>query len=267
MNRQRFLVVILTVVFLILPSEELCARTQYDPENAEILWTGEYAKTLVEELKKAEEEIFVLQYLVMGRGYVPRVRRILDVLKNKARRGVDVRIIADGSREGSYGNPINSMLNTTLDTGSARVTVLSPQQVMHSKVVIIDSSVSFIGSQNWTKSGLSENLELAALVKDRDFSRDLLDRLRTSLADRLDRTVLKRGEKSINDVTFQELKSLPIIGRHYAGEILDFRRKMGLIRDIDQLNELEGIGEKRMKVLRDYFGEEARETYKKTRNK
>lgn len=261
--RRRFssLAIVLIVGFILMsvPAD----GEKYEPEDATPLWTDRYGDKLVSELRKAEKSIFILQYLVMGRGYVPQVRNILDVLKTKSRNGVNVRIIADGSREGEYGNPINSMLNTSLDTGSARVTVLSPEQVMHSKVVVIDTTVSFIGSQNWTKSGLSENVELAAFVRDESFSRDLLEQLRLSLQERLGQARLRPGEKSINDVTRKELKALPIIGRFYAEKIIDFRRRKGLIRRIDQLDKISGIGNKRMKVLRDYFGESARQEYKK----
>lgn len=249
-------------VFIIIGATPLHAQQTYDVEDAEVLWTEQYGDRLVRQLERAREEIYVMQYLVMGRGHVPKVRKILDTLQQKAREGVRVIIVADGSREGDYGNPINSMLRSEFDTGNVDVTVLSAEQVMHSKVVIIDRTHSFIGSQNWTKSGLADNVELAVHVHDEDFSSDLRDQLEGSYEEETREPVLRRGEKSINEVNRRELTSIPTIGPHFAEEIVIFRRRQGKIRELNKLREIPGIGDDRFDVLRNYFSETARQRYR-----
>jgi len=250
---KRLLILIIPCLITLLVPSPSRSEEKYSPENADVLWTRQYGKKLVRSLKQAEREIFVLQYLVMGRGHVPEVRSILDTLKMKASNGVTVKIIADGSRKGPRGNPINSMLESYFGTMPVQVKITSPDKVMHSKVVIVDRKQSFIGSQNWSKNGLKENIELAAFVDDKQFSSNLQNRLQSSLEGTLRENVLDPGEKTINEVNRRELKSLPGIGPHFSEQILKYRREAGRIETINELRTISGIGKKRLRVLKRYF--------------
>lgn len=62
------------------------------------------------------------------------------------------------------------------------------------------------------------------------------------------------GEKlNINTATLEQLARLPGIGEVIAGRIVEFRRENGPFQSIEELTDVEGIGEKRMDELREYI--------------
>ena len=64
--------------------------------------------------------------------------------------------------------------------------------------------------------------------------------------------VLLRG------LTAEELEGLPGIGPTLAQRILDYRRENGDFTSVEELMQVEGIGQARLEALRDYITVEAR---------
>lgn len=63
----------------------------------------------------------------------------------------------------------------------------------------------------------------------------------------------KKTRLDLNVVTKEELMEIPGIGEVLAQRILDFRQQHGSFYSIDELAEVEGIGEKRLEDLRKYL--------------
>ena len=124
----------------------------YDNTSAEYLPSGErFLSRLLEEMEKAKEYIF-LEFFIVAEGYM--WEQIHEVLKNKAKEGVEVKIIFDdfGSikrqhknfvhklrREGiavSVFNPISPFMTTFQNNRN------------HRKIVVIDGLVAFTGGIN-----------------------------------------------------------------------------------------------------------------------
>lgn len=61
------------------------------------------------------------------------------------------------------------------------------------------------------------------------------------------------GKININTADLQTLMTLPGIGEIYAQRIIDYRTAHGRFTDINQLKEVEGIGEKRFEAIKDYI--------------
>ncbi len=62
----------------------------------------------------------------------------------------------------------------------------------------------------------------------------------------------EKGAKiNINTATVEELVSLPGIGPAYAKRIVEFREKNGPFKKVDDLLNVQGIGEKTLEKIRD----------------
>lgn len=57
----------------------------------------------------------------------------------------------------------------------------------------------------------------------------------------------------LNDVTLEELQTLPGIGPKRAADIIDYREKNDGFRNVEDLKNLAGFGEKTIVKLKDYF--------------
>lgn len=124
----------------------------YQLENCKFLPTGEcFYNELLKELNKAEKFIF-LEYYIIKPGFM--WKNILEILKNKAKEGVEIRIIYDdfGSiltlprrypkQLAKFG--IKSMrFNRIIPILDARFNIRN-----HRKITIIDGKTAFVGGSN-----------------------------------------------------------------------------------------------------------------------
>jgi competence ComEA-like helix-hairpin-helix protein len=57
----------------------------------------------------------------------------------------------------------------------------------------------------------------------------------------------------VNSATPEELVAVPHVGRVIADRIVDFRQTHGPFTDLDQLNNVSGIGPAKLKTMRKYL--------------
>lgn len=62
-----------------------------------------------------------------------------------------------------------------------------------------------------------------------------------------------RGKININIATAKELMMLPGIGETTAQHIVDYRSQNGLFASIDELENVDGIGKKRIAAISEYI--------------
>jgi len=60
------------------------------------------------------------------------------------------------------------------------------------------------------------------------------------------------GSININTATAQELDALPGVGPAIAQRIIEFRKQRGGFRSIDELDQVKGIGPKKLQDMRQY---------------
>lgn len=98
-------------------------------------------------------------------GQVPSYTNlIMGELENAARRGVDIRVIVDVGDRGipSWGE--DTFLER-LGQAGAIVYTDSPETTTHTKLMIVDSDYTVLGSTNWTYHAVEENNESAVIIE------------------------------------------------------------------------------------------------------
>lgn len=142
----------------------------YSRPGPVLLLDTAYYETLLKTLSRANKSVYIVMYVVK---YDPRepgdpVNRILEVLAGLAKRGLDIKIVVDDETNQSYPETIQFMksrgLSVRLDESSSRTT--------HTKLVIVDGVIVFIGSHNWTESALTKNHEVSVLIEDEEVARE-----------------------------------------------------------------------------------------------
>jgi phosphatidylserine/phosphatidylglycerophosphate/cardiolipin synthase-like enzyme len=142
---------------------DFCSATDPRPMPVEIAVTPDAGEQpYLDALAGAQTSIDVEIYL-MGYG------GILDALEDKARAGVQVRVILDQSKMDT-----NQKYFTALQSAGASVKWSSTEfTYQHSKVLLVDKSVAVISTGNYSKS-YSIDLERNHVATDRDPS-DMID--------------------------------------------------------------------------------------------
>jgi competence protein ComEA len=103
------------------------------------------------------------------------------------------------------------------------------------------------------KADLS-SVNLAMKLKDEDFIK-IPELLPTTgeIPAKIANTVVQNtnGKININTADLEQLKSLPRIGDALAQRIIDYREQNGIFRDIKDINNVSGIGDKMFENLKD----------------
>ncbi len=136
-----------------------------------VLIDKDYYNELTKWLPRANSSVYVIMYVIKYDPKDPKdpVNKILDTLINLSKKGVDVRIIVDDETKRSYPETINYLLqhniSIKLDESSARTT--------HTKLVVIDGKIVFLGSHNWTQSALTQNHEVSIMIMSKEVASKL----------------------------------------------------------------------------------------------
>lgn len=123
----------------------LDSKTSYFSSGAKLF------DSILEEIEKAEKFIFI-EYYIISNGVL--LNRVLDILKKKAKEGVDVRIIYDDM--GSHGTLKRRTKKEIIKSGIKlhAFNRLVPFFIIalnlrdHRKIVVVDGKVSFTGGAN-----------------------------------------------------------------------------------------------------------------------
>jgi competence protein ComEA len=66
-------------------------------------------------------------------------------------------------------------------------------------------------------------------------------------------SLFSQNKINLNRATLEELKSLPGIGEVTAKNIIEYREKVGVFKNLEELKKVKGIGEKKFEVLKNYL--------------
>ncbi|MDD3803302.1 MAG: phospholipase D-like domain-containing protein [bacterium] len=136
-------------------------------EGVLVMNNRDYVPTLVELIKSATKSVHAIIYQT---GYYPdypdgEPTYLQDALIEAASRGLQVQLIIDQS---SW-NPSSSIKNYEyaeyMRSKGVEVYLDPPDITTHTKVVVLDSSTTVVGSTNWSFYALAMNNECAVAVK------------------------------------------------------------------------------------------------------
>lgn len=131
-----------------------------------VLIGSKYADELLEKINSAKNSIFIIMY--DWRFYVDNPSHLISLINQSlyraVSRGVDVKAIVN-----------NETIKLNLDKIKIKSKFVNSSRVLHSKVVIIDNKILFIGSHNLTSNAVNNNLESSILVDIPDGDTRIID--------------------------------------------------------------------------------------------
>jgi cardiolipin synthase len=132
--------------------------------------------------------------IVIANAYFFPGYRLIRDLRRAAKRGVDVRLILQGTPDMAIVKVGASALYGYLARAGVRIFEYC-ERPLHGKVALVDDEWATIGSSNLDPLSLSLNLEANIVLRDRDFNHHLHDKLSELV------------ERSCNEVQYKELEA------------------------------------------------------------
>ena len=132
-----------------------------------------YFYMLCRKIEKAQKSIDICMYLFKcnhrkrkSRSYILEKKLI-----RRAKQGVYIRVLLENSDYDPELNKINLAVGRKMKQYGIFVYIDHPKITTHSKLIIIDKKLVFLGSHNITNAALKYNNEFSVMIDSRDFAR------------------------------------------------------------------------------------------------
>lgn len=144
----------------------------YGAEEARLLLGSQYFNVLHQAIQEAEDSVWVKMYYVAMKPDDPDnpVTILVNDLVDARKKGLDVRVILEDSLFDKNYDAYEALAN-----GGVWVRLDSSVSLLHSKAVIIDKEILFIGSANWSKSAFYSNDEVSILIESPELASRLIE--------------------------------------------------------------------------------------------
>jgi len=159
--RNLFLLLALAGIFCIFP---VSSYSQNEQDSVGVLpkivpvVDKQYFPSVLKLIQEAKTSISISMFVVKSG---MKVDTLVKELKNAANRGVKVAILVENDIETNefIVNSLNPIKNIDIKFDS-------PRKTTHNKIIIIDESITLIGSTNWTESSLGYANEANVIIND-----------------------------------------------------------------------------------------------------
>jgi len=149
------------------------------------LMNKDFFPVLLQTVDDAGKEIFIAVFSFKA-GVHPNSRPdlLLEHLGRAVKRGVSVKVILENP-----GNPQDSLFSQNMKTKAlleekgVKVYLDSPAKTTHTKLVVVDQRLVFIGSHNFTSSALKHNNEISVLIDKPDLAQNVRNYMLTIIED------------------------------------------------------------------------------------
>ena len=146
-------------------------------EDVRVVANEQYFKVAQELIKGAKRSVRVMMFEMVyyqNRSHSP-TNILLKELIDARKRGAHVEVILEVREGEDRTTKGNRRTGKILSEGGVEVIFDSPSKTTHTKVMIIDEQIALLGSTNWTYSALTNNNEVAVLIRSKEVAKELLD--------------------------------------------------------------------------------------------
>ncbi|AEI14211.1 phospholipase D/Transphosphatidylase [Flexistipes sinusarabici DSM 4947] len=172
--RLKLLLTVFIVFFAIIVNlkagrEKVSAKVQFLPNR-------QYLGEAVSSIENAEKNIVISIYMFKTTDYTTQdTKHIQNALIRAAEKGLDVTVIMDIEKEEGFLNEVNRETAEELAEEGINVIYDAPGTRTHTKLIVIDKKIVFIGSHNFTHSAMNYNNEASVKVISKDFAEKVLN--------------------------------------------------------------------------------------------
>ncbi len=148
-------------------------------DDLSFLPRNDYYVSVHKAVKEAKESIYIAMYIMRYHNIAHHpADALIKELIAAHKRGVKVKVILDEfakqTREGKK-EPMCRPAYEVLKENGVDVRFDSPEVLSHTKLVVIDEYLTFVGSANWSISAFKFNNESSVLIKSKKVARELLE--------------------------------------------------------------------------------------------
>ena len=163
--------IILNILFFFLFST-FCAPLSFGlpAEDVQLVTDGQYLRVAKKMIQEAKHSVQVMMFEM---GYYDKypntpsnllIKELIDAKK----RGVKVEVILEVKEGEDRTTKRNRHTGKILSEGGVEVIYDSLSKTTHTKVMVVDSHLTLLGSTNWTYYALTNNNETSVLVRSKE---------------------------------------------------------------------------------------------------
>ena len=168
----------LYIFALVLISASICMSCHSFPTEVKPLNDSAYFKTVYSLISNAQRSVYVIMYHTIYYEKYPDSlsNRLVKSLVAARKRGVDVSVIMDrmGEERKTQGSPDNEDVAKILSAGGVKVYMDDKKVTTHSKLLVVDSRFTVVGSTNWSYQALNQNNETNALIDSEQVAKEYI---------------------------------------------------------------------------------------------
>ena len=146
-----------------------------DAERITLLTDGSLFHHLSKGIESAQTEIWLSTFIFKSSANKRnRATKIIQLLKKKAKQGVQVKLLLEQSQYHQELSDENHRLAKRLRRHNIQVFFDSMHNTMHNKTIVIDKKYVYIGSHNMTDSALRHNHETSLMITSAHLAKELI---------------------------------------------------------------------------------------------
>ena len=172
---EKRLVIIL--FFFLLSTFHIPHSVGLPAEDVQLVTDTQYFQTAQKTIREAKTTIHVMMFEMGYYDDHPNTlsNLLIKELIDAKKRGIRVEVILDVREGEDRTTKRNRRTGKILSEGGVEVIYDSLSKTTHAKLMIVDGKFTLVGSTNWTHYALTNNHEVAVLVKSKEVAKEMID--------------------------------------------------------------------------------------------